>query len=411
QPVYSGGVWTVVYTVTVKHAAGSKVPTQYTLSDTPSAGSGITITSSSSGTETSTDSPFTLTLATAKSLAVGATDTYDVTVTYTTGANPDLTCATGGAKNTATVTWSGGTDNDTACAPIPSVSLTKTAPATASATATPGEFTTTYTVTVSNKSAATTYNLNDAFDFAGSIEVLGVDSVGFVAAPVAVVDNPTFTANTSGVTATAVPIAAGTSANPTTHTWTITVRVRLNGDESSDAVTCAANDTADRGLFNKATVTVQGYSADDTACSNLPKPAITVVKTPDSGVTATGPAGGPFTATYTVTVTNNGTAPGSYVLKDVPAAVSGTTITNIAITSASPAVNVPNYTSGTALPIQAIAASTAHVYTVTVTFTVATVTAANVVNFTCAEGTPVAGKGQVNTATITVAGTDSSDTG
>lgn len=410
-PTFAAGAWTVTYNVAVAHAVGSIVPAQYDLVDTPTVGAGITVTKVASGVLQDTTTPFSLDLATDKNLAVGATDNYSVTVTFLVeGPPPALVCPTGGVSNTALVTWQDGTDTSTACATVPDISITKSAPANVSTTATPGEYTTTYTVVVTNKSAANTYNLVDAFNFASSVDVVGVDSVGFVAAPADITD-PAFVANTSGVTASNVAIAAGSAATPTTHTWTITVRVRLDGDESADATTCAVTDTVDRGLFNRATVSIPGYSASDTACSDLPKPAITIEKTPDAG-TATGPVAGVFTATYTVKVINSGTAPGRYSLTDTPVAVAGTTITSIAVVAASPAVNISPYTSGAAIVTnQAIAATTTHTYTVTVTFTVATVTSTTIENFDCATGTPVDGKGQVNTATITVNGNEFSDTG
>lgn len=169
-----------------------------------------------------------------------------------------------GLNNVATLTDpSGGTQEDTACAELPSISIVKSLVG-APKEVRDGVWTIAYEIDVMNDGAAAgEYTLTDRLRYGTGITVRGVD----VAGPDGVALNDGFTGQESdGGDATRV--ADGSLGAGETHTFTVTVTAEVaeNGLDTT-TVTCPSGDGADRGGFaNTAAVTHNGLSAEDTAC-------------------------------------------------------------------------------------------------------------------------------------------------
>ena len=130
-PVLAAGEWTVAYEVDVTNSG--PITTTYDLQDVPSFGEGTTVTNIAVAATTPAVAidPYTAgaLIVDDESIDPGITHTYTVTVTFTvdtevlTTETADCvidTDETGtGTLNTATVTFSGGSLDDSACAPVP----------------------------------------------------------------------------------------------------------------------------------------------------------------------------------------------------------------------------------------------------------------------------------------------------
>lgn len=169
-----------------------------------------------------------------------------------------------GLNNVATLTDpSGGTQEDTACAELPSISIAKSLVG-APKEVRDGVWSIAYEIDVMNDGAAAgEYTLTDRLRYGTGITVLDVD----VAGPDAVTLNDGFTGRESDG-ADATRVADGSLGAGETHTFTVTVTAEVaeNGLDTT-TVTCPSGDGADRGGFaNTAAVTHNGLSAEDTAC-------------------------------------------------------------------------------------------------------------------------------------------------
>ena len=120
-------------------------------------------------------------------------------------------------------------------------------------------------------------------------------------------------------------------------------------------------------------------------------------------------AAGAWTVSYKVDVANVGPIETTYDLTDVPTFGANTTVTNIAVSATTPAVNKYPYTAGSLIvDDQSIGVGVTHTYTVTVTFTIAgTATSANL---DCPLISGESGTGTLNMATATYKNSTIQDT-
>lgn len=177
-----------------------------------------------------------------------------------------------GLNNAATLTdETGGTREDTACAPLPSITLTKTADG-APVRGADGAWTVTYVVTASNDGAtAGTYDLSDRLRYGAGIEVR---SATVTSAPDGVTPSGTWTGrgaegDAANLVAAGVSLAAGE-----THTYRVVVVAtvdRARVDEST--FTCPAPGSSAAGAFsNVAGIGHNGLSDAARACATPDRP-------------------------------------------------------------------------------------------------------------------------------------------
>jgi len=199
-------------------------------------------------------------------------------------------CATGGGLVNNAALGGTKTGQVSTCSDVPDVVVAKSATSPA-ATGTPNQFAMTYTVTVDNLGAAAgTYDLADAFTFAGAT----IDTVSAIthggADPLATTLG-TLTAG-GGTLVTGETIAAGSS-----ETYTYTVTFTLTDPATANDCTNAAN-----GLRNNATL---GGSASGAAATCNGAPSVTIAKTV-ADASGDGFAQAGETLTYTITLANAG---------------------------------------------------------------------------------------------------------
>ncbi|MEO1058248.1 MAG: hypothetical protein AAFY28_15160, partial [Actinomycetota bacterium] len=397
QPTFANGEYTVVYDVVVTNPGPGQ--TTYTLTDTPTFGTGATITNIAISGAATID-PYTSpnNIVENKAINSGASDTYTVTVTFTVAdtmtvaerlCDPDEPGQ--GTFNSATITFPGGTDSADDCAniPDPTVEIVKeviSSPALVAGS----QYTVTYEIGVFNAGPGqTTYTLTDLPDFDDSVTIDNVAIGGTVTIDPYTPGNPIVTNR---------PIDASDIEN-----YTVTVLFTVPNDLSNAARTCDGE--PDSGAYNSATVTFpdgprDGLTDDD--CANIPDPEVDIDKTVTSAPALV--SGNTYTVAYEVDVTNDGPGQTTYTLTDTPDFGDGATITNIAITGAA---NIDPYNAGdNIVENEPINAGVTDTYTVTVTFTVAP--DMSTVERECDGST--SGQGTFNSATITFpGGTDTDD--
>jgi uncharacterized repeat protein (TIGR01451 family) len=329
----SGNTYEAEYTVTVTNPGTG--PGEYSLADLPDFGDGADVVG---------DPVFVPVINGVVGIEAGGIDVYTVTVLFTVDpAMPagerecaDVPTAGQGAYNLATVTFEGGSDDDSACMdiPVPDIEVTKVAKG--GATLVSGNtYEAQYTVTVTNNGDGPgSYTLNDLPDFGDGANVVG---------------EPEFDPAIAG----AVGLNAGDS-----DVYTVTVTFTVDPAMPAGERECAEVPTAGQGAYNGVTVHFNdGGSDHSAACIDIPTPDISVEKVATTDV-ATKVSGNTYKAVYTVTVTNNGDGPGSYTLNDLPDFGTGANIVGVPVFE--PAI------SGAV----GLNAGDSDVYTVTVTFTV-----------------------------------------
>ncbi len=406
------GAFTAVYNVTVENVGGS-IGT-YDLSDTPAPDTNITVNGASVSGQVTTNftgaGPYAL--ASGASIAVGATHTYTLSVSLTlesqvlAGAAFITTCGEGsgtpvageGLFNAATVTYGTNstsiTTND--CGDVPPFLLIDKTFVSASEPSLSGAFSATYNITVVNVGGQVgTYDLSDSPSPDTNVTVNGAAVTG--------------QATNSFVGAGPYTLASGASiAVGATHTYTLTVDLTLEAQVLAGAVSVSlcgdgtGTPVAGEGLFNAATVTYGTNSTTITTndCGEIP-PFILIDKTFVSASPAD--TNGLFTITYNVTVENVGGTAGTYNLTDTPAPDTNVSILGVAVTGqvTTNFTGAGPYTLATGASIGAgVAQSYQLVFDAQLSMAVMDGTTFVT---TCGEGngTPVAGEGLFNAATVT----------
>ncbi|MDN3635365.1 choice-of-anchor A family protein, partial [Neolewinella lacunae] len=332
--VQPDGSYNVTYTISVINTGGIGT---YSLSDTPDFDDDITI---NSGSYTGADAGAlnvvgATVLTTNNQIAADATETftltYNVTLDLTAGStdggdNVYTACGSNGPNGNGTpgaglynlaeldTNGDGQPDSsDDACGDLPNVELAKTF---VSATVQPdGSYNVVYTIAVTNNGGATgTYGLTDTPSFDDDVTINGGTFSGEASG--------TLTAGTTTLT-TNNSIAAGA-----TETFTLTYNVTLDltpgsNDGGDNVYTACGNGgpngegTPGQGLYNTAYLDTNGDGqpdASDDACGDLPN-----VELEKTFVSATVQPNGSYNVVYTIAVTNNGGATGTYGLTDTPA--------------------------------------------------------------------------------------------
>ena len=268
-----------------------------------------------------------------------------------------------GLRNEAALTTNGELSDTDACAPVAAVVVSKTVASVILGT--DGVFTVTYDLDVTNTgSAATTYDLADAFAFGAGVTVVA-GSVSVTAG----VGAPTPDSGWDGVGTTTIVNDALISAG-TTHAFSIVVQVTVDPATATNAssdCTLATSETG-TGLRNAATLTVNGESAPAVACA--PFPILTLSKTVVGVPVENGD--GTWTIDYDVTLDNAGAADARYDLTDTLRLGTGVTVVSAGITTSSVGAGSPSATwdgttDTTVVTGVTLAAASSHVYRVTAT--------------------------------------------
>ncbi|MDC8014618.1 DUF6923 family protein [Tahibacter soli] len=234
-------------------------------------------------------------IVTNETIAAGALETYayDVVFTIANPATVGVCSASGGLRNQAALGGSSAGFVGT-CSDVPNIVVTKVASAPA-ATGAPNQYVIAYVVTVNNTgSAAGLYDLTDAFAYNGAV----VDAVSAVSHAGTDSLSTTLGALTTagGTIVNAEPIGAATS-----ETYSYSVVLTLTNPAT-------ANDCASPSGGLRNTAALGGaVSGSGSACSGAPVIAVSKALTGESGTQA-GIAEPGETLTYTITLTNTGSA-------------------------------------------------------------------------------------------------------
>jgi len=374
-PTGSPNEFEITYTVNV-HNAGTLAGV-YDLSDvltfngaTISAIASPSYSSSTGDTQDGTLGAFGLpdggVIVTGEAISAGGSETWTYIVTYTI-TDPvvaeDCADPNGGLRNSAAV--GGSFDGEsTTCTGAAAVVIGKSASGPVP-TGNPNEYALTYLVAVQNNgTVAGSYDLADAFTFAG-VTVTSVSAITHNGPDPLATTLGTLTA-TGGTIVTGETIAAGASES-------YGYRVTFTIDDAAAVGDCASGG----GLVNNATL--GGSSSGQVGtCSGVPD--LAVAKT----ASAPAPTGTPnqYTITYVVTVNNTGSSAGAYDLADTFAFAGATVNAVSAITHGGSdplagTLGTLTPAGGTIVTGETIAAGANETYTYTVTFTLTDPATAN----------------------------------
>ncbi|RKZ05727.1 hypothetical protein DRQ25_15500, partial [Candidatus Fermentibacteria bacterium] len=414
------GAFNVTYLLQVSNSGG--LDGTYDLVDTFSPNNNVVI---SAGPTAANDAAFTTSsttetvgafpgIVTGGTIEPGLVDAFTVTATVKvdllTGDGSYEACSAGsptageGLYNEATVTVNNNDTTDDACGDLPVVEISKTL-VDVIESATPGEFNVTYLLQVSNNGALDAhYDLEDTFT--------PNDNVVISSGPGAAND-ATNTTSPSVETVATFPniVLNGLVEGGKTDAFTVTATVKIDltaGDGSYEACSTGTPATGE-GLYNEATLTVNGSDTTDDACGDLPH--VEISKTLVGVVEGVAP--GEFDVTYSLRVSNRGGLDGAYDLTDVfdpnnnIVIVSGPTAANDAGNTSSTSVETigafPSIVSGGTIESGLVDAFT-------VTATVKLDLSSGDGNYeVCSGGTPAAGEGLYNQAVLTVNNQDTTD--
>lgn len=252
-------------------------------------------------------------IAAAVAIADGETHTYTVVVVASTDEaemtfeSSDCSLAGGesgtGLRNTASATSNDVTTSDVECAELPAIDVSKEVVA-EPVDGGDGRVAVTYRITVANRGAgAGAYDLYDELDLAPSAVIESVAVANVEPGTIAV--DPAWDGRTATAIVTGQAIDGGTADGPEVHTYDVTVVVDVSNGVSTEEATCStgANGLA-TGLGNTATIVVNGEETEDEVCADIPlRDQLEIVKVVDLARAGVGD-----TVTYTVTITNVGTA-------------------------------------------------------------------------------------------------------
>lgn len=192
-------------------------------------------------------------------------------------------------NNTSTLTKPDSTtEDDQACAPIPSISMDKSV-SEAAAENPDGTWTLSYEINVTNDGHADgEYDLIDRLRFGEGVEV---DSAVVTQAPTGVTTSSAWTGegaegDPQNVVASGITLEAGS-----THTYVVEVTSGFNHETvSPESLECPAPGSGDRGGFaNTAAVSHNGHEAEDEVCDSPPTPNIPELTLPVLGGTGVTP--------------------------------------------------------------------------------------------------------------------------
>jgi LPXTG-motif cell wall-anchored protein len=306
------GTYTVVYSVVATNSGdGTGL---YDLGDTLRYGAGVQIV----GQPTVTATPASVNLLAGWNgiSSTGLVDDQPIdpagvhTYTLTVVVRPDPNTTIGGAtdcgldggesgtgvRNESTLTWSGGTQDRTACGELPHFMIDK-AISSGPTDLGNGQHQLGYAVTVTNDGAgAGVYDLVDHLTYGSNITIASVGIVN--TAPGGVPINPAWNGQTDTTVATGVNLASAG-----VHTYAVTVAFTVAPTSNAAAADCTLDPgEGGTGLLNTATVNNNGDQNSDTACAQVvlppppPGPTPTVPPTsPDPGqLPATGGSSTPI---------------------------------------------------------------------------------------------------------------------
>ena len=330
-----GNDWTVSYLITVDNSAAGAESAYYTLTDTPGFPTGLTIVGQEV-TETSADPDVAVPwnggalVPTPRLIAGGAVDTFLVSLTATVPAGIDpevLECGASdepglGFQNAASLAVGADILTDADCGDVTESAvptITKTVADGWPKQNADGSWEIAYDITVTSDSTLeSVYSLTDALGFGAGITVTAASATS---------DDATVDSAWNGADHTAivsdVVLAAGA-----THTYRVTVTATVTASAwSSGATACDADETADGGFLNTATLT-SGQADPRTAadCASPAQPTITKVVDPANPPAAQG--NGSWLVTYLVTVANPSGLTLAYDLDDTLGMPAGLTVSD-----------------------------------------------------------------------------------
>ncbi len=311
QTAPGSSTWTVSYQLQIDN--DGDVGGSYDLTDNPGFATGLTVTDQqASSTDITINGDFNdavtnSTIATSVGIAPGEQDIVTVVVTFDYAGQVDPTDRVCGADpapgegtyNTATVTPNIGpasTDDDCAPVPGPEVSVDKIV-SSGPFDNLDGTFTIVYSIDVTNAASAGagTYDLSDTATFSPGVTIESQAVAN--TAPGSIATDATFP--TSGTIVTGETILAGA-----THTYVVTVVATLAVDTTTTYEECSSTTgAAGEGLFNQASLTVEGETTTDEVCEDI---AGDLMIEKSDGDVELAVGDGPFE--YQLTVTNVGGA-------------------------------------------------------------------------------------------------------
>lgn len=303
--------WTATYELQVDNIGGGHGT--YDLTDDPGFAPGLIINDQQA---TSSDIAISgdfnagvgnTSIATDVAIAPDERDLVEVIVTFTVtdSVDPaDMGCGQDPVPGNATFNMATATPNigpvstDHDCGPLPGPDLTVDKTVSSAPTDNgDGTFTIVYAIDVANKVTAgpTAYDLADQTSFSPGVAIESQSVVNTT--PGTVTTDPTFP--TSGTIVASEPIAAGS-----THSYQVTVVASLAVNTTTTYVACSSTTgSAGEGLFNRASLTVDGTTTAAELCADI-EGDLTIVTT--DGGTELQVGDGPFD--YILTVINVGGA-------------------------------------------------------------------------------------------------------
>jgi hypothetical protein len=419
QPVANGdGTYTVSYDLTVTNVGTGA--TSYDLEDELQYGAGTTVDSAvvantapgGIATNPAWDGAADTGVVSGRAIAGGTTHVYRVTVVAAVpadlsgeAADCDLGPGEGGTGllNSATLTENGEQAEAEDCAELPAIEVDKTLVGTPVENG-DGTSTVTYEIDVTNASATTpgSYDLTDQLQYGAGITVVSAGVAN--TAPGGIATDPSWDG------ATQTDVVTGQAIGPAqVHTYLVTVVVTVPAATTPGASDCAlAPGEGGTGLLNGATLSVNGQDTEAEACAEVPVLSITKALVGDP----VGNGDGTYTITYDITVTNDGSGPGTYDLDDRLQYGAGTTVDSAAVANTTPGGIATNAawdgtTDVSIVAGEAIGASTTHVYRVTVVAAAPSLGSPS--DADCELGGGEAGTGFLNSATLTSNGLEQDD--